>query len=117
MPYYRDFDYPADGTKYFDGSLNYNNIYRVIADGRAEFNGDERYGGRADSDYIEQVLDFDELPIATHSRLGYVIAGENLDIDDSGLIALPQRFTNRMTALESGRLASIFENWRRNNEI
>ena len=119
------FEYPADARRRFKGNLNYSGIYSVVANSFDKFNGFERYGGRRNSDYFEYVTDLDgnpkldnvsyleKIPIATRNRLGFVIAGYNLNIDDSGKISLPKRFTTQsLTEIESGRLKTLFRNKR-----
>lgn len=119
------FEYPADARRRFKGNLNYSGIYSVVANSFDKFNGFERYGGRRNSDYFEYVTDLDgnpkldnvsyleKIPIATRNRLGFVIVGYNLNIDDSGKISLPKRFTTQsLTEIESGRLKTLFRNKR-----
>ncbi len=117
--YHRDLIYKANGKRKYDGSTSYDGLSRVKVDGSARYNQSELYGGRPGStDYVEYVLDLEELPIATRSKLGYVIAGDNLDIDDGGLITLSQRLrAENLIELESGRLATILENRRQKHEV
>ena len=110
--------------------MNYNGVYRVSADGISQFNGTERYGGRKNHNFIEYVTDLDgniqivdvsnleRIPIATREKLGFVIAGANLDINDRGEIKLPDRLKiQKMTEIQAGILPALFENRRGKNEI
>lgn len=125
LAYHGYFEFPADASKHYDGGLNYNNVYVLQADGSIKFNGTERYGGRKSHLFIEyvgdlngnpKILDTDNLeriPIATRSRLGFVIAGDNLDIDDRGEITLPESLKSfPASEIEAGVLRTIFENRR-----
>lgn len=125
LSYYGYFEHPANATKHYDGDLNYNNVYIWRADGAVKFNGAERYGGRRSHTFIEyvgdingnpKILDTDGLeriPIATRERLGFVIAGDNLDIDDRGKITLSESLQSFQAAeIEAGVLKTIFENRR-----
>ena len=126
LPYCGSFEH---SSKRFNGSLNYNGVCRIEADGNAQYNGVERYGGRKNHNFIEYVTDldgnvqiidtgtFERIPIATREKLGLVIAGDNLDIDDRGKISLPQRLRpQNMTEIRAGTIAAIFESRRRENE-
>lgn len=118
--YHGYFEYSADAKKHFNGNLKYDNNYRVSADYTDRFNGIERYGGRKDFRFIEYVSDlngnvimpdinsFEKIPIATRTRLGFVIVGNNIDIDDNGKISLPERFTiPPITEMKSGKLRTL----------
>ena len=130
LSYQGNFEYPANATRRFDGGLNYNGVYRVSADGISQFNGTERYGGRKNHNFIEYVTDLDgniqivdvssleRIPIATREKLGFVIAGANLDINDRGEIKLLDRLKiQKMTEIQAGILPALFENRRGKNEI
>ena len=126
LPYCGSFEH---SSKRFNGSLNYNGVCRVELDGERQYNGVERYGGRKNHNFIEYVTDldgnvqiidtgtFERIPIATREKLGLVIAGDNLDIDDRGKISLPQRLRpQNMTEIRIGTLAAIFESRRHEND-
>ena len=128
LNYRGDFEYPANGSRRFGGGLNYNGVYRQEADGFSKFDGAERYGGRKNYSVYEvvtdlngnfkviKIIDFEKIPIATYEKLGYVIAGENLDIDVEGKISLPTRIKNQnMAEMQGGTLRNIFESWRNEN--
>ena len=128
LNYRGDFEFPANGSRRFGGGLNYNGVYRQEADGFSKFDGAERYGGRKNYSVYEvvtdlngnfkviEIIDFEKIPIATYEKLGYVIAGENLDIDAEGKISLPTRIKNQnMAEMQSGTLRNIFESWRNEN--
>ena len=96
LNYRGDFEYSANGSRRFEGGLNYNGVYRQVADGFSKFDGAERYGGRKNYAVYEivtdlngnfkvvEIIDFEKIPIATYDKLGYVIAGENVDIERNG---------------------------------
>ena len=122
LPYRGNFEYLS---RRYNGGLNYNGVCRIEADGNAQYNGVERYGGRKNHDFIEYVTDldgnvqiidtgtFERIPIATREKLGLVIAGDNLDIDDKGKITLPQRLRpQNMIEVRAGTIAAIFESRR-----
>ena len=128
--YRGDFENSANGVRRYSGGLNYNGVYRQEADGFSKFDGAERYGGRKNYSVYEvvtdldgnfkviEIIDFEKIPIATYDKLGYVIAGENVDIDAEGKISLAKDFKlPNMTEMESGKLKNIFENWRKGNAV
>lgn len=130
LSYRGDFEYSANGLRRFSGGLNYNGVYRVEADGRTQFNSVERYGGRKNYSVYEvvtdlngnfkviEIIDFEKIPIATYDKLGYVIAGENVDIDSEGKISLAKDFKlPNMKEIKGGKLKNIFESWRNENAI
>ena len=95
---------------------------------KRKFDGAERYGGRKNYSVYEvvtdlngnfkviEIIDFEKIPIATKEKLGYIIVGENLDIDVEGKISLQKDFKlPNMTEMEDGKLKNIFENWRNGN--
>ena len=97
---------------------------------RRKFDGAERYGGRKHYAVYEvvtdlngnfkviEIIDFEKIPIATYDKLGYVIAGENVDIDAEGKISLPKDFKlPNMKEMDSGKLKNIFESWRNGNAV
>ena len=96
--------------------MNYNGVYRQAADGFSKFDGAERYGGIKNYSVYEvvtdlngnfkviEIIDFEKIPIATYDKLGYVVAGENVDIDAEGKIGLPKDFKlPNMKEMESGK--------------
>ncbi len=103
----------------YNGNLNYGGVYRLNWDGSERFNGKECYGGRKNVRYIEYIssLDgnekfiddssFEKIPIATHTDLGFVIVGNNIDLDDNGKISMPRRFN--MKAMDADTLYNIFQ--------
>jgi len=128
LNYRGDFEFSANGSRRYSGGLNYNGVYRQEADGFSKFDGAERYGGRKNYSVYEvvtdldgnfkviEIIDFEKIPIATYDKLGYVIAGENLDIDAEGKISLAKDFKlPNMKEMESGKLKNIFESWRNGN--
>ena len=128
--YRGDFENSANGLRRYSGGLNYNGVYRQEADGFSKFDGAERYGGRKNYSVYEvvtdldgnfkviEIIDFEKIPIATYDKLGYVIAGENVDIDVEGKISLAKDFKlPNMTEMESGKLKNIFESWRKGNAV
>lgn len=128
LSYRGDFDFPANGSRHFNGGLNYNGNYRQEADEFAKFDGAERYGGRKNYSVYEfvtdlngkfkviEIINFEKIPVATYEKLGYVIAGENLDIDSEGKISLPESIKHQnMVEMQSGTLRKIFESWRSKN--
>ena len=130
LNYRGDFEYSANGAKHFSGGLNYNGVYRQEADGFSKFDGAERYGGRKNYSVYElvtdldgkfkfvEIIDFEKIPVATYEKLGYVIVGENVAVDDEGKISLPKDFKlPNMREMESGRLKNIFKSWRAENAI
>lgn len=130
LSYRGDFEFPANGSRRFSGGLNYNGVYRQEADGFSKFDGVERYGGRKNYSVYEivtdlngnfkviEIIDFEKIPIATYDKLGYVIAGENLDVDAEGKISLPKDFKlPNMTEMQNGKLRNIFKSWRNENAL
>ena len=129
LSYAGNFEYSANASRRFNGGLNYNGVYKVEACGVTQFNGIERYGGRKNHNYIEYVtnidgktpiINFDDLekiPVATNEKLGFVMAGENIDINNEGKISLPERFrVQQISEIQGGILKTLFENWRGKNE-
>lgn len=113
--------YFEDKIRQFNGCLNYNGLYKVETDGSTRIDGSERYGGRLNSSVIEyvtdldgneQVIELDKIPVATRQQLGYIIVGDNIDVDDSGKISLPKK-----DFMPINNLKSIFDEWRQRNEI
>ena len=114
------FEYTADGGRHFDGVLNYGGICVIKWDGTAHYNGIERYGGRKNSNYIDFVTNLDgsakvihkhlwKLPIATRTRLGYVIIGNNINVNDEGKISMPSRFNqSSMDEMRAGHLKQLW---------
>lgn len=128
LNYRGDFEYFANGEFHFDGGLNFNNVFRVECDGRAKFDGKYRYGGRKNYSVYEvvtdldgnfkfvEIIDFEKIPVATYEKLGYVIVGENIDVDSEGKINLSKDFRlPNLHEMESGKLKNIFESWRAKN--
>ena len=111
-------------TRRFDGGLNYNGVYRVGTKGDIQFNGVERYGGRKNSNFYEfvtdldsdiQIIDVNQIPIATRNKLGFVIIGNNLNVDDNGKISLKAEILNGNSSLkeiQAGVLPMLFESRR-----
>ena len=66
------------------------------------------------------IINFDDLekiPVATNEKLGFVMAGENIDINNEGKISLPERFrVQQISEIQGGILKTLFENWRGKNE-
>ena len=129
LSYAGNFEYAANASRRFNGGLNYNGVYKVEVCGIAQFNGAERYGGRKNHNYIEYVtaldgnipfVDFNNLekiPVATGEKLGFVMIGNNIDINSEGEITLPERFTAQLMAeIQSDVLKNLFETWRGKNE-
>ena len=122
------FEYPADASKRFDGNLNYDNVYITKSDGKSRFNGENRYGGRKNSNFIEYTGDIEgnpifvdtsnlkKLPIATRTRLGLVIIGENLNVTEEGKISMPDKFKSTvLNEIQSGELKRIYQSRRNIN--
>lgn len=124
LSYRGNFEYDV---RRFDGGLNYNGVYRVKTCGIIQFNGEERYGGRKNSIFYEYVTDLDSgtqiidvnqserMPIATRDKLGFVIIGDNLNVDANGKISLKTEIFNGNSSLkeiQAGILPMLFENRR-----
>ena len=102
----------------YNGGLKCDGNYRAEIDGSSKFDGSERYGGRANSNFVEYVtdldgkemiVDFEKIPIATRDKLGFVIIGKNIEIDDSGKISSSRP---NLISMSKNKLKNIFEEWR-----
>lgn len=123
LRYHGYFEYTAGTDKRYNGSLSYDGNCRIKADHFTKYNGVERYGGRKNQNFVEYISDIDgnvkiidtncleKIPIATHDKLGFVIAGDNLNIDDSGKISLADNLKPQpLIEVDTGVLKTMFKN-------
>ena len=121
--YRGNFEHVEDKYRRFNGNLNYGGGHRVSADSIGQFDAKLCYGGRNGYKFIEYLSDLDgntkfvddstleKIPVATRSKLGFVIIGNNLDVDSNGKISLPENlYTPKFNAMNRGKLKTLFQN-------
>ena len=57
----------------------------------------------------EMIVDFEKIPIATRDKLGFVIIGKNIEVDDSVKISSSRP---NLISMPKNKLKNIFEEWR-----